>query len=144
MAEYSKHEVVQILGFTSRTVQFYTDEGLIIPDVANPKGHGARRKYSRKNLFEFVLVKELTLYGLRLEKIHEIMFHLSIEPEKLWNLKTDMPLKKRFQLVVYNPHAKGLSAGFREGSSNITIDMGHYSGALVIDLSNLIKQIERV
>ena len=54
-SEFIKKEVAKVLDITPRTIHFYTDEGLVIPEKANPAGRGTTRKYSRRNLVEFAL-----------------------------------------------------------------------------------------
>ena len=70
---YSKKRVAALLNISPRTVHYYTDQKLVIPRIAFPKGKGTTRKYSRQNLFEFLIIKELAGIGLSLELIKGIL-----------------------------------------------------------------------
>jgi len=61
-----------LLGISARRIQYYTDIKLVKPEIENPSGHGARRKYSRRNLVEFLLIQELNSHGFKLEEIRSV------------------------------------------------------------------------
>ncbi len=69
---YTKKEVSELLGITPYSIAFYSDRGLIIPEVANPRVRGAKRRYSKGNMIEFLLIKLLVKYGLQHEKIRSL------------------------------------------------------------------------
>jgi hypothetical protein len=94
MKSYIKKEISEITGLAPRLVQFYTDEGLITPEVDKGAGRGKVRRYSIKNLFEFALIKELKDYGINIATLKSILgfirkyltavrFELMIEYPKL-------------------------------------------------------------
>ena len=62
-----------------QTVGFYANKGLIVPSVSNPKGRGTTRLYSKTNLLEFLLLKELGKHGLMHERIENIISKLKQE-----------------------------------------------------------------
>lgn len=66
-------QVAGITGLKPRTVQFYTDSGLVVPGVANPGGRGTSRLYSRANLAEFVALRELRGRGLSLPRARIVL-----------------------------------------------------------------------
>jgi len=72
MKSYIKKEISEITGLAPRLVQFYTDEGLITPEVDKGAGRGKVRRYSKKNLFQFALIKELRDYGINIAALKQI------------------------------------------------------------------------
>ena len=78
MSEFTKKDIVKISGLSPRLVQFYTEEGLVTPEVDPGKGRGRFRKYSKKNLRAFVLIKYLAKFGVVLEILQVIMSELPL------------------------------------------------------------------
>jgi hypothetical protein len=68
MKGYVKKEVVEIVGLTHRLIQYYTEEGIVSPEFSQG-GERGRRGYSRKNLFEFKIVKSLYMWGVNLAQM---------------------------------------------------------------------------
>lgn len=64
-----KKEVAERTGLSIRTIQYYTEVGLIIPGIDNPKGRGTTRRYSEQNIKEFKIIKRLSSAGLSLSEI---------------------------------------------------------------------------
>ena len=56
MAEYSKRDIAKILGRSHRNITYWTDFGLVIPDVQPSQGRGIARIYSDRNLIEFAMI----------------------------------------------------------------------------------------
>jgi len=64
---FTKAEIAQAINRPPRTIQFWTDKGVIVPDVRGPEGKGVSRLYSKENLTEFKMVDILSgEYGLQL------------------------------------------------------------------------------
>jgi DNA-binding transcriptional MerR regulator len=57
--KFRKTEVAQILGESPRKIQFWVDQGLVIPDVIPPSGKGRAVIFSVKNLIEFEMIRIL-------------------------------------------------------------------------------------
>jgi len=72
MAGYSKGKVVELTGLSARRVQFYTEEGLVKPGHDAGEGRGSVRRYSKRNLFEFALIRQLTAYGMTLQTLRDV------------------------------------------------------------------------
>jgi DNA-binding transcriptional MerR regulator len=70
---FYKSDVVKKTGLEPRTIQFYTERIGIEPDISRPKKKGSNRKYSRENLIEFLMVKELRKSNLSLAAIEKII-----------------------------------------------------------------------
>jgi DNA-binding transcriptional MerR regulator len=90
MKSYTKKQISEITGLPPRMVQFYTDEGLVTPEVDKGKGRGRVRRYGQRNLFSFALIKELNDYGIRIDKIRHI-FEVLIESREF---QSDKDIKK--------------------------------------------------
>lgn len=69
MRGFTKKQVEEITGLAPRLVQFYTEEGVVTPEIDRGEGRGRVRRYSKNNLYEFVIIKHLTKYGLTLEAL---------------------------------------------------------------------------
>lgn len=69
---YPKKKVSELTEMTPRTIQYYTDEGLLVP-VENPSGRGVTRKYSKYNLFQLLVIRELAKHGHDLGTIKDIL-----------------------------------------------------------------------
>jgi DNA-binding transcriptional MerR regulator len=69
MEGFTKKQVAEITGLGSRLVQYYTEEGVVTPEIDRGEGRGRVRRYSKNNLYEFVIIKHLTEYGLTLEAL---------------------------------------------------------------------------
>lgn len=138
--EFTKKEAAEVLGITPRTIHFYTDQGIIIPEKANPIGRGTTRKYSRRNLIEFLLVRELAKNGMSLEKIKNVMSELRnrydenfLNPEGTWEEKKNRNLAK---LIIYDAGSekpliraswkKAVSLGVEDFSSAIVVKIGYF------------------
>lgn len=101
--QYLRKEVSAMLDIPARRVQFYTEQGLLSGFLAET-GQGNERRYSRRNVLEFAIVKTLSDTGLALANIKWFMNQvLNINgEEKVYNLdhyKNDSWI----QLAVYVP-----------------------------------------
>ena len=56
MAEYSKRDIAKKLGRSHRNITYWTDFGLVIPDIQPSQGRGIARIYSDRNLIEFSMI----------------------------------------------------------------------------------------
>jgi DNA-binding transcriptional MerR regulator len=56
MAEYSKRDIANKLGRSHRNITYWTDFGLVIPDIQPSQGRGIARIYSDRNLIEFAMI----------------------------------------------------------------------------------------
>ena len=56
MDVYSKRDIAEKLGRPVRTITYWTDFGLVIPDIRPSQGKGISRIYSKQNLLEFAII----------------------------------------------------------------------------------------
>ena len=103
---YIRKEASEITQISARTIQYYTDRGFVIPDVAAPTGRGTTRRYSRKNLVELSFIKELSAHGYTLEKIDRIMGVVRTDLDKFWDKSNDMPCATDLLLLLKDPRTK--------------------------------------
>ena len=105
-SEFTKKNVAaNIAGLTERTVHYYTDKGLVIPDIDNPEGRGTTRKYSAENHVDFVLIRSLVNYGLNLETIKRIMNHIRSSTIRRWYSRQD---GSKFFLSIGDPNTENM------------------------------------
>ncbi len=77
MAEYSKRDIAKILGRSHRNITYWTDFGLVIPDIQPSQGRGVPRIYSARNLIEFAMIDiMLKQTKTSLDSIHNILKNL--------------------------------------------------------------------
>jgi len=72
-----------LLGVRPSTIAYYTNEGFVVPEKANPKGRGTRRLYSVANLFQVLIIKELSQMGVPLKNIKKLMQLYKAERDEL-------------------------------------------------------------
>ena len=91
LKSFIKKEVADLLNMKPGTVAFYTNEGFVKPEAYKGKGRGSTRRYSYKNLVEFLLILELSKHGLS---------HLKIK--KVLNAADEAPLKQYKKVMGKN------------------------------------------
>jgi DNA-binding transcriptional MerR regulator len=123
MDGFTKKEVSKITGLPLRSVQYYTERGLVTPEVDPGEGRGKTRLYSRKNLVEFGIIGALTPYGMAFAELKE-MFIRSVG-----HLHRQMDEIKK--------HAPKEWPGFIE--SAYIVAYVHLSGGSTVQLTSKIK-----
>jgi DNA-binding transcriptional MerR regulator len=86
--QYTKRDISSILeGLSVRTVQYYTDFGIVTPDISPSQGRGKTRIYSERNLVQFAMAEYMTELNVDLDTIKRIMVVLRdgefVHPEYL-------------------------------------------------------------
>lgn len=77
--QFTTKEAARILNLKPVSIMHYVKEGLIVPGVANPQGKGKVRLYSRTNLVEIKLLKELVKFGMPLHNFNEIIARIRVK-----------------------------------------------------------------
>lgn len=145
---YIRKEVEELIGMSARKIQFYTDLGLVIPDVDNPSGRGTTRRYSRRNMFQLLLVQELVRNGVSLENIKTLFIsywvRLQGRESNFWDYEQDAP--RMDVIVIYNPaDGKSLTAlamKIKEDKRQFTLKL-EFNSALIINLNPLVARLPR-
>lgn len=75
---YIRKEVEEITEIPARRIQFFTDSDLL--SLNKQTGRGRERLYSPQNIFELLIVKELSKHGVQLAQIKRIIIDL---PKKI-------------------------------------------------------------
>jgi DNA-binding transcriptional MerR regulator len=76
----SLKDVCRKIGVPSRQVIHWAETGLIRPDIADTSGTGTARRYSKRNLLEFIIVRELTELGLTVPRVKRFLRLLNRYP----------------------------------------------------------------
>lgn len=105
---FSRKQVGERLGTTARTVWFYTEAGIVTPEISNPTGKGTTRLYSAKNVMELAVARKLAECGLKLELIRDVLRTPRLIRSKdqfdPWNPLQDIEAEgDRYFLVLYDP-----------------------------------------
>lgn len=66
---YSGKDAAEIVGITYRQLDYWARTDLIRPALADAKGSGSRRRYSKQNLVELRMIKTLLDAGQKLERV---------------------------------------------------------------------------
>lgn len=75
MGYFNSRTASRIVGVSLRQIQYWDEQGFIRPSV-RATGRGSKRLYSFSDLVQLKVVKDLTDYGLSLQKIHRCLNHL--------------------------------------------------------------------
>ncbi|MGH7774559.1 MAG: MerR family transcriptional regulator [Candidatus Binatia bacterium] len=76
METFNSKTVNRIVGVSLRQIQYWDEQGFIRPSVRLAEGRGSKRLYSFSDLVQLKVVKDLTDYGLSLQKIRRCLRHL--------------------------------------------------------------------
>lgn len=64
-------ELEKICGISKRTLRFYDQKGLIVPDTRNEQNN--YRYYTEKNILDAIIVKELRKKGLKISEMKDVL-----------------------------------------------------------------------
>ncbi len=76
METFNSKMVSRIVGVSLRQIQYWDEQGFIRPSVKLAEGRGSKRLYSFSDLVQLKVVKDLTDYGLSLQKIRRCLSYL--------------------------------------------------------------------
>src|SRR3989338_2484450 len=95
MEAFNSKMVRRIVGVSLRQIQYWDEQGFIRPSVKLAEGRGTQRLYSFSDLVQLKVVKDLTDYGLSLQKIRRCLhylkryFHETVQPLNSLKYLTD-------------------------------------------------------
>ena len=107
--EYTRMWISEFLGMSERTINYYTERGIVIPEVAEGKGRGKIRKYSIKNIVEIAILKQLNGYGLAFKTVENVfqLLRSPVPPDDLtkdiikWDERSYIDRWKEFEPNSY-------------------------------------------
>jgi DNA-binding transcriptional MerR regulator len=141
---FTKKQASEALNIPAGTIEFYTDEELVIPAVANPSGRGKTRRYSRKNLLEILLIKHLTFnYPLAIvkkimDKAREGALAKKLDPEGQWSQNN------RAKLVIFGARSGNIKLRM-EGEDRIWVNMELYDEDVhIVNIERLYVLIDKI
>lgn len=77
MELYRSKDLMRITGETANKISFWATNGLIDPEI-NEEGRGGRRKFSRKNALQAVILSELNRLNVDIPSMRFVMNYLNI------------------------------------------------------------------
>jgi len=72
-----KKIITKETGLTSWLMEFYINEGVVVPEIHKGEGQGDHHGWSRKNLVEFFVIKRLSDHKVKLPKIRKVIEFLN-------------------------------------------------------------------
>lgn len=132
---FLRKEIVPLAEVSGRSIQHYTDLGLVIPQIYNPSGKGTKRLYSTKNIFELLLIQSVIKHGIKLSDVKPII----VKATEQW-MKN--PRSRTLVISAY----EGLDAQYdvrlyEKYRLNLEIEMKNFKSILILDLSDIIEKI---
>lgn len=153
MRGYSRKEVGARLRITDRTVWFYTEQGIVTPEISNPKGKGTTRLYSARNIMEIAVARALADHGLKLELVREILRMgrpiRSKDGFNPWNPEQNVEAQgDRFFLLIYDPTSERpavvstrVKAGENVALTNLFLEGNQFDLCIALDLTAIREKV---
>lgn len=147
---FTKAEAATATGLSKDTILLYTQRGIIVPEIANPSGSGTRRKYSRRNLVELMVAKELSDNKMPLVKILKLFEYIRAD-KKIWSCfdPTNEIWERLGNRAVYfvihgaaTGHPELEIIGLKGNASGIKTKEG-FRSCLVLDTDTLFSEISK-
>ena len=110
---YAKKEVSEITAVSYRNVQFYTEQGVVVPEIEVAGGRGKFRRYSNRNLISFIVAGELASFGMTVGEIRRIVSTM----EKLFDLPFAEDTKEKITDEKILPYFSNTTFHLRIGKS---------------------------
>jgi DNA-binding transcriptional MerR regulator len=151
---FIRKEVKDITEIPARRVQFYTEQDLLTLDETNP-GRGRERRYSRQNLFELLVIRVLSRFGVELSKIKEILIdgpERFPEAFKKFNYKHIKTLIERqseksvksIHYLVIDMDGRISLESTRTKDQKIHVSLINKNAVVLVNLNHFVEQIEMV
>ena len=143
---FRRKEVEKITEIPARRIQFYSESGLLHLAETSP-GRGRERRYTKENILELLIIKELAKYRVELAEIKRIMIEL---PGKLWPdfFKVDSGKKRHTERFITIFDDGRVSYGAVNRRYQTTFDKSTGAGkedfvsVLIVNVSKLAEQIQ--
>ena len=102
--DYINSEICAITGLSNRQVRFYT--GKVVKPMVKGAGRGNFNKYSKKNIVEFLLIKDLSEYGVTIEKMRKIV-NESIKNYEIAIVECGIQIPTRYRRKIFKNKGEG-------------------------------------
>jgi DNA-binding transcriptional MerR regulator len=132
-APYTKKQVADIVEVSYRAVQFFTEQGVVVPDNMDASGRGRFRLYSNRDLVSLVIARELANFGMTVGEIKKVVGDYNellpnfLKKMKLYGMENKHRNYDYFDVPQVVPSGK-LDMSFKKGRRGIgrglTIDGG--------------------
>jgi len=76
MEGYTRKQISEILDMPERAINYYTERNMVIPEIDKGYGRGKVRRYSKQNIVEIGILKQLAGYGLSFKVVDTIFSQL--------------------------------------------------------------------
>ena len=136
---YLRKDVAPRVRMKGRTIQYYTDLGLVVPEVSAESGKGQKRKYSERNIFELHLIPKLLKVGIPLAEMRPIIVGTSAQWLKMPGART-LILSTLRQGQGADTYEVKLSA---EKYFDFQIDLERFVSMKFLDVSDIVKEMLR-
>jgi len=70
---FTRKKVAERTGLTERQVLFFTERGVVTPEIDAGEGRGKTRVYSEKNLVMFMIIRSLAELGITISRIAPVV-----------------------------------------------------------------------
>ena len=146
---FRRKKAEKITGTPARRIQFLTDNGVLLMEEGKP-GRGRERLYSHQNLFELMIIKELSSHKVELSRIKEIMVDFPERYPKLkkrfdFELLTEPDTPKHYIILRSDGRVSFFSnrdPKTLDVTEMITFDMGSDSSVLIINISKIANDLK--
>lgn len=138
MTGYNTKSVAQIIGLSSRQIDYWDSTHFIKPSVSEASGHGSTRLYSFNDLVQFRVAKSLLDNGISLQQIREAVIYLKTHMPEI-----DAPLSElKFitngeTIFVITKDTKKIIDTLRSGQVVFSIALGEIVEELRGDILSL-------
>lgn len=147
--KYSNKDIVKITGIKQSSVSYYIHNKIVTADVETANYRGESNYFSKRNLVEFLLIKHLSDFGLKLDQIKKIINKAKTWQKDKHDKYSDKPgelpydpldlddwlfknLELEIYLIIYNP------------SGNVDIDYSYPEKKSLLDSTNDKNKIEEI
>ena len=139
MKGFTKKEAAEISELAMRSVQYFTERGLVEPEIDPGEGKGSTRVYSMKNLVELEIIRSLAIYGMSFPVIKRLM-SLSKDIIAEW----DQIVGPAY--LCFYPQKEGFKLNLYVGmiTSNIFNENDLKGSCLIIDLGKTVRKVQHI
>ena len=129
-----------MVGIPARRIQFYTDNDLVKLDKAT--GRGKERRYSRDNLLELLVIKELAEKHIELSMIRRI---LEKAPLKFFSVEETLKSAARRMILVYDDNTilydMQRDRQTWRMTKEVKIELSKHASVVILNVTKLAMQV---